>query len=130
MAEEKNEELTEEKEKTELTEEQQKAELKRLQKLTVTKLREEALEKFHDQLKGVHGMRKEELIAAMCELMGIVIEEEHKPQKLDVDKKKLKARMKQLRAEQDEARKNKDKKRVSFLRKRIKKIKRTLHKAA
>jgi hypothetical protein len=121
-----------EEKKAELTREQQEAEYIRLQKMTVTKLREEVIAKYHDEIKGVHGMRKDEIIAAMCQIMGIVVEEKHKPKKIKVkmDKKQLKSRMKKLRAQLASARENKEKKQLNLIRKKIKKAKRTIRKVA
>jgi len=104
------------------------AELKRLEKLTVTKLREEALAKFHDELKGVHGISKPELLKAMCQLMDIPYDEEEKARKQKRvkkthDKKKIKAQIKALKSERE---KIEDKKKIMIVKKRIKHLKRIL----
>ncbi len=115
-----------------LTEEQQNAEYNRLHKLTVTRLREEAMEKFHDRLKGVHGMRKEELLAAMCKLMGIHIDVEHHRANLakKINYEELKTRLGKLKAQRIEALENKAKAQLIQVRKKIKKVKRTLRRLA
>jgi Holliday junction resolvasome RuvABC ATP-dependent DNA helicase subunit len=46
--------------------------LRELQKMTVVKLREEAMK--HEGLTGVHGMGKTELIAALAPIFGIDLE--------------------------------------------------------
>ncbi len=134
MAEEKKEAKVAAKAKAEsgLTEEQQKAEYDRMHKLTVTKLREEAMEKFHDQLKGTHGMHKEELLAAICELMGIHIEVEHHKAKpaAKISDEELKTRMKKLKTQRVEALDAKDKVQLIQTRKKIKKLKRSLRRLA
>jgi hypothetical protein len=100
-----------------------------LEKMTVVKLREEAL-KYPD-LTGVHGMKKAELIDALAKLMGL--SEEEKPKKKvkgkKVDKKgNLKKRIKSLKEKRVEALKAKDAKSLKIVRKKIKCAKRKLRK--
>ncbi len=102
---------------------EQKAELHRLEKLTIVKLREEAKEKYHDQIKGVHGMNKGQIIKALCEQEGIPYAEE----KLKVALAGFKAQMSQLEVHLQEAGKSKQER--SILRKKVKHLKRRLRHA-
>ncbi len=108
------------------------AEFRQLQKLPVTKLKEKALEKYHDELTGVHGMSKTQLLEAICPLLGISYEEvvkgAHKPA---IDKKELKTKIKALKTQKAQVLtdQNRDSKQLKVLRRRIKIIKRTLRRA-
>lgn len=78
--------------------------LQELQKMTVVKLREEAI-KFPD-IKGASAMKKDQLIALLCEKLGIEPEKKKAAApatKLSVKKtiKELKAMKKEVLAKQD-----------------------------
>ena len=106
---------------------EQKAELHRLEKLTVPKLRDEAKEKYHDEIKGVHGMTKDELVKALCEQQGIPYDEEkHKVAAL-ADKAKHKKAISSLKEQLQEA--GQEKKGRAILRKKVKRLKRKLRHA-
>ncbi|MBI5787896.1 MAG: hypothetical protein HZA78_03460 [Candidatus Schekmanbacteria bacterium] len=108
--------------------EEQKAELHRLEKLTVTKLRDEAIQKYHDQLVGVHGMTKEEIISEVCKLQGIPYEETtHKIAK-GIDKTKSKQQIKTIHTQLLEQGKSKRERQI--LRTKVKRLKRSLRRAA
>ncbi len=107
--------------------EEQKAELHRLEKLTVTKLREEAKEKYHDQIKGVHGMNKGLLIKALCEQEGIPYEEEKHKVAVGLDRAGFKQKINQLKLHLQEAGKSKQER--SILRKKVRHLKRKLRHA-
>ncbi|MGA1842321.1 MAG: transcription termination factor Rho [bacterium] len=100
-----------------------------LEKMTVVKLREEALK--YPELTGVHGMKKAELIKALAELMGLP-EEEIPKKKVKVKKGNtkggLKKVIKSLKEKRSEALKAKDAKALKIVRKRIKSAKRKLRK--
>lgn len=98
-------------------------ELKDLEKMTVTKLREE-VGKFED-VKGVSGMKKDRLIAVMCEKLEI-----HRPEKkvVGIDKSVLKARMRGLKAKKIQAEADHDHEALVDIRKRIKVYKRSIRK--
>lgn len=98
-------------------------ELKDLEKMTVTKLREE-VGKFED-VKGVSGMKKDQLIAIMCEKLEI-----HRPEKkvVGIDKSVLKARMRALKAKRVQAEADHDHEALADIRKRIKVYKRSIRK--
>jgi hypothetical protein len=100
-----------------------------LEKMTVIKLREEA-KKFPD-VKGVSGMKKEELLRLLVEKLGIETPEKKKrPAGKPRDKKALKGKITELRVERDAARAAKDSKRVTLLRRRIHSLKRRVRKIA
>ncbi|MBN2372574.1 transcription termination factor Rho [bacterium] len=102
-----------------------------LEKMTVVKLREEAMK--YSELTGVHGMKKEELVGALAQLMGLPEEEKPKKKqkvKKDVSKKDLKKDILSLKGKRDEAIQAKDGKTLKRIRKRIKKAKRSLRKLA
>jgi len=90
-----------------------------LLKLTVPKLREEALK--IEGVVGVHGMNKRQLQELLAEQFGIELEVKKKHQ---VDVSQVKAKIKEMKAAQEEARKKGDKKWVEIYRKRIKRHKR------
>ncbi|UCG52723.1 MAG: transcription termination factor Rho [Candidatus Latescibacterota bacterium] len=102
-----------------------------LEKMTVIKLREET-KKFPD-VKGVSGMKKEELIALLVEKLDIKVPEKKKKKAPSVPKNKmtLKKKIMELRGQKEAARAEKDsRKKVTVLRKRIHSLKRQLRKIA
>ena len=99
--------------------------LKTLVKMTVSKLRDEAM-KF-DDLVGVHGMEKPELIEILKKKYGIT-EEHHESQMLLDRKHAVKARIKRLKAEKEQAIAAKDKKQAILLQKRLHQQRRLLKK--
>ena len=101
---------------------------KPLDKMTATELREFALNKKLEGLTGVHAMKKEELLKAIKEAMGIKDEEPAKKAKRAVTKKEvnvkdLKQKIVQLKAEKKEAVSTADKKKATILRRRINRLK-------
>jgi len=112
---------------------------KDLERLTTTKLREFALEKY-PQIKGVHGMKKEELVAAIKAIeieVGIREKEEEKKAPRQEIKKKVKekkvvtlpeakARMKELKGQREGALTSQDSKALQEVRFKIKKLKRLM----
>ena len=115
---------------------------KDLERLTTTKLRELVLEKY-PQIKGVHGMKKEEIVAAIKAVeieLGIREKEEegkaphakveHKPKKakkvLSIPEAKVMVRG--LRKQREGALASKDGKAMKALRSKIKKFKRVMRK--
>jgi len=104
-----------------------------LERLTITKLREIALEM--EEIKGVYGMSKEELIKAIRGARGeepVVIEKRPaaKKPRAAVPKTELKHQVKELKKLREESLANKDKLQVARHRKRIKKLKRMLRRAS
>lgn len=108
--------------------EEQKAELHRLQKLTVVKLREEVLEKHHDDIIGVSGMNKEQIIAAVCKLKDIPYEEESHKVAHGIDKARIKGDIKKFMGQLKEE--GKGKKERAILRGKVKRLKKKLRHAA
>jgi cell division protein FtsX len=101
-----------------------------LENMTVIKLREEA-KKLPD-VKGIAGMKKEELINLLVEKLEITVPEK-KTKKKAASTPKNKTQIKQmivdLRTQKDTTRADKDsKKKVDVLRKRIHSLKRQLRK--
>lgn len=94
-----------------------------IEKMTVTKLREEAL-KFPDRLTGVHGMSKQDLIRALKTIHGIPIEESER--RAAVDKTALKQRIRSLKALRNRALEEGDRLSLKRARQRIKALKRKL----
>ena len=116
-----------------MTEEQLK-EVHRLQKLTVTKLRDEVMEKYHDELKGVRGMTKVQIVEAVCKLQGIPLEEiKKKSPKAKINKTTLKAQLKGMKTDKQKLHAEttpEGRKSLGILRKKMKRIKRNLRRAA
>jgi hypothetical protein len=127
--------------KPERTEEKKPEKTKDLERLTTTKLRELALEKY-PQIKGVHGMKKEELAEAIKALeveLGIREKEEEKKaphpeikKKVKKEEKKLltiseaKGMVKKLKAQRGGALSSEDRKALKEARREIKKLKRLM----
>ncbi|MBD3306440.1 hypothetical protein GF339_08580 [candidate division KSB3 bacterium] len=101
--------------------------LKTLKKMPVPKLREEAL-KF-DDLHGVHGMNKSQLIDALKEKYGIT-EEAREREDLHARKLNIKARIRKLKAEKAQATQDGDSEKVTNLRKRLHRERHLLKKIA
>ena len=98
-----------------------------LEKMTVIQLREEA-KKFPD-LKGVTAMKKDQLVRALVEHMGITVpEKKKKAARAPIDKAGLKKRIFDLQAAKAAARAERDRKRIHILRRRIHAAKRRLRK--
>ncbi len=117
--------------------------IKDLEKLSTSKLRELALEKY-PQVKGVHGMKKEELVEVIKTLeieLGIREKEEAKkaphPEVKHKAKKKekkvwaipdAKGQVNALKGEREGAFASKDEKKLQEVRSKIKKLKRIMRK--
>lgn len=101
-------------------------ELQELQRLTVVKLREEALK--HEGITGVNGMNKDQLIEALATVFGIDLEAETRAirERLAADKGTLKKEIVSLKDQRDAALADHDLEAVSQVRKDIKKRKRSL----
>jgi len=109
---------------------------KPLDKMTVVELREAAKKEIPD-IKGVSGMKKDQLLATMKEARGIKDEKPAKKKKKKVagPKKEMTIReMKQeivrLRAEKESIRPEGDKKKIEIIRRRINRLKKMTRKAA
>jgi hypothetical protein len=98
---------------------------KTLEKMTVTKLREEAM-KFED-LKGVHGMHKPELIKILKQKYG-VHEEFTESESLAHKHHAVKGKIKELKAAHAQAIQAKDPKKIALLKERLRRERRLLKK--
>ena len=99
-----------------------------LRKTPVKKLREiaEGLGE-HEELHGYLTMHKEDLVPALCHVLGI---EDHAHHEIvGVDKASIKARIKKLKVQRDEALAAGDSVQLKRLRRKIHRLKRELHKA-
>lgn len=105
-------------------------ELRDLQKMTVTKLREEALK--HQGLVGVHVMNKEQLITALAPIFGIDLEAATRTTRTRFasNKTELKQEIRALKGKRDEAMAEHDTTALKQIRERIKKRKRRLRRLA
>ena len=98
---------------------------KTLEKMTVVKLREEAM-KF-DDISGVHGMHKDELISVLKEKFGIA-EDKTASELLIEQKHALKKKIAQLKIEKAQAIEAKDEKKAALARRRLRRQRRILKK--
>lgn len=127
--------MMEEDVKTEGTDQkQEEAAEKPLEKMTATELREFALSKNIEGLTGVHAMKKEELLKAIQDALGIKQEEPAKKgkgtAKQALDVKALKQKIAQLKDQKKEAVSSADKKKATVLRRRINRLKKQSKRAA
>ncbi len=100
---------------------------KPLDKMTATELRKYALEL--GEISGVHGMNKEELLAAIKKVKGIV--EEGKKAVKTVNMRELKQKVKELRTMKAEAYEaGESNKKINVLRRRMNRLKKRTRKAA
>uniref|UniRef100_A0A7C3Z7M3 Transcription termination factor Rho n=1 Tax=Desulfobacca acetoxidans TaxID=60893 RepID=A0A7C3Z7M3_9BACT len=100
---------------------------KPLDRMTATELRKYALEL--GEISGVHGMNKEELLAAIKQVKGIV--DEGKKAAKAVNMRELKQKVKELRALKAEAyAAGESNKKIAILRRRMNRLKKRTRKAA
>ncbi len=100
---------------------------KPLDRMTAKELREYAL--TLGEIVGVHGMNKEELIAAIKEIKGISDDSPKAAKSVNV--RELKEKIKVLRAQKDEARSSQaGRNTIDILRRRINRLKKRTRKAA
>jgi hypothetical protein len=98
---------------------------KPLEKMTVTDLREMA--KDITEISGVHGMKKEELIAAIKKSKGII---EKPVKKTDASLGEIKKKIKAVRTQRLAAIEAKDKKMAKIYKRRISRLKKKSRRAA
>lgn len=98
---------------------------KPLEKMTAKELRDLAL--TIPDIVGVHGMNKEEVLAAIKKVRGI---KETPVKKGDRSMRQLKEKIKELRGKKLEVREKNDKKSIDRLRQRISRLKKKTRKAA
>ncbi|MGQ9689580.1 MAG: Rho termination factor N-terminal domain-containing protein [Desulfobaccales bacterium] len=100
---------------------------KPLDKMTATELRKYALEL--GEITGVHGMNKEELLAAIKKVKGIV--DEGKKAAKTVNMRELKQKIKELRSMKAQAYEaGEPNKKINILRRRMNRLKKRTRKAA
>lgn len=98
---------------------------KPLEKMTAKELRDLALSL--GSISGVHGMNKEEVLAAIREAKGIT---EEGGKKTDRSMRELKLKIKELQGKKEEVRSANEKKALEVLRKRISRLKKKTRRAA
>ena len=99
-----------------------------LHKTPVKKLRQIAEELGdHDELHGYSTMHKEDLVPALCHVLGIEDHAHHEV--VGVDKAAIKARIRELKVQRDEALAARDSVQLKRARRKIHRLKRKLHKA-
>ena len=101
-----------------------------LEKMTVTKLREYAMEK-HPGIQGVSGMKKEDLIEAIIAeevKLGLRPKEPEREAPAAPKVGDLKAKVRGLRADRDKALAGKDRKTLKAIRTKMKRLKRRIKK--
>jgi hypothetical protein len=99
---------------------------KPLDKMTAKELRELAAE--IPEIKGVHGMNKEELLTAIKNARGIAVEKPRK--KKSGELRELKKKIKALKVKRQAALEGSDKKMATIYRRRISRLKKRTHRAA
>ena len=107
------------------TEEAKEGQEKPLERMTAKELRELAV--AIPEITGAHGMKKEELLAAIKQVRGII---EDATKASDVFVRESKKKIKELKGEKREALKAKDAYRVRILRRRISRLKKKTRRAA
>lgn len=105
-------------------------EFRDLQKMTVVKLREEAMK--HEGLTGVHGMKKAELVAALAPIFGIDIDAQIKAVRevMAASKGDVKKEIQALKQQRNDALDDRDHDALRQARLAIKKRKRYLRRLA
>ena len=115
-----------------MTEEKKEFTEKPLDKMTVTELREIAME--IPEITGVHGMKKPELLAAVKQARGIEVEPQKKAgppkEKQSISKADLKSMIRDMKAKRRQALEEKDKQMAERYRRKISKLKKKTRKAA
>jgi len=100
---------------------------KDLEKLTIVKLREEAL-KHPDEIKGVHGKSKAQLMDELAKVMGIEKPHIHLAEKVFHTKENLKHKIRDLKTQREKLIAAKDHKKLHEVRREIHKLKRQIRK--
>src|SRR5215510_16051677 len=99
---------------------------KDLEKMTVLKLRDEAL-KF-PQIEGVHGKHKEQLMEEIASALGIEKPHAHFTETVVHTKSDLKHRIQELKIERDQSLQAHDHKKLQELRRELHELKHTIRK--
>jgi hypothetical protein len=99
---------------------------KDLEKMTVIKLREEALK--HPEIKGVHGKNKPELMDELAAILGIEKPHVHFTKDVVLTKGELKHKIRELKAERVKLVGMKDHKQLHAVRRKMHDLKRQIRK--
>ena len=99
---------------------------KEMEKLTVVKLREEALK--HSEIKGVHGKSKPQLMDELAPLLGIEKPHVRFTDRIVHTKEDLKRKIRALKAERDKLVEAKDRKALHGVRREIHSLKHRIRK--
>ena len=100
---------------------------KDLEKMTIVKLREEAL-KFPEEIKEVHGKSKAQLMDELAKRMGIDKPHVHLAEAIVHTKDDLKHKIRELKGQRDKLIAAKDHKKVHEMRREIHQLKRRIRK--
>ena len=116
------------------TQEKEAQQEKPLDKMTAKELREVAAGMA--EITGAHGMKKDELLAAIKKAKGIEETTPVKKKKTETSAagpltvKEMKAKIVQLRNEQEEIRRTRDRKQIKIMRRRINRLKKRTRRTA
>jgi hypothetical protein len=97
---------------------------KDLEKMTVLKLREEALK--YPQIEGVHGKQKEQLMDEIAKILGIAKPHTHVSEKVIHTKSDLKHKIHELKMEREKLLTEHDAKRLHEVRRQLHELKHTM----
>jgi len=100
---------------------------KDLEKLTIVKLREEAM-KFPEEIKGVHGKSKAQLMDELAKQLGIEKPHVHFAEKVVHDKGDLKKKIHELKVQREKLIAAKEHKKLHETRREIHKLKHQIRK--
>ena len=97
-----------------------------LEKMTVLKLREEALK--YPQIEGVHGKHKEQLMDEIAKILGIEKPHSHFTEKIVHTKSDLKHKIRELKGEREKLLQAHDTKKLHDVRRELHELKHTIRK--
>ena len=102
-------------------------EWKEMEKMTILKLREEAV-KYPEQIKGVHGKSKAQLMDELAKILGIEKPHHHFAEEVVHTKSDLKQKIHALKDDREKLIAAKDHKKLHEVRREIRKLKRRIRK--
>jgi len=98
-----------------------------LHDMTVAQLRDVAQGVEHEAVAGYSTMHKEDLLAALCDALGVEAHVHHEV--VGIDKAAIKVRIRELKGERDRAIDAGDAKQLKLIRRRIHRLKRIIRRA-
>ena len=101
--------------------------IEELKQKTVAQLREIAREIEHEAVKGYTQLTKEPLLKAVCEGLGVDMQERH--QVVGIDKRSIKLEIKKLKKQRDQVLEARDRSGLKLIRRQIHALKRKIHRA-